>query len=283
MERKYIHYEGSIKVDVVEAKADTTHDVQISVLGEPGFTAKPFGQYRDPELEAQGFIKAASANGSLFFPEGSSVFANGIEKSMGVIHENDDAAWDNNMGFYHENGVPYMYTQRYIKSIITRPNVRGAITAAFGLLNNGVIDISGAKTGQPSRGIYLQKSGRTIIGKRADNTIVMAVFDGVSGVSGMTGYQTCIFARDVLKLRNAVCMDGGGSTYLEYKGTVYNNTSRIGPNAVAIYIRSKSPSIVVGDKVRVEGLFTVEEIVGDLARLKEVGTWVSLSNLKEEV
>jgi hypothetical protein len=113
--------------------------------------------------------------------------------------------------------------------------------------------------------------------------MVMAVFDGVSGVSGMTGYQTFLYARDVLKLRNAVCMGGGGSTYLEYKGQVVNGTSRVGPNAVAFYIRSKSPSIVVGDKVRVEGLFTVEEIVGDLARLKEVGTWVSLSNLKEEV
>ena len=283
MEKKYTLYKDGIKIDVVEARADSEHDVQISVLGEPGFSAKPFGEYRDTQLEAQGLIKLASANGSLFFPEGSSVFANGVEKSMGVIHENDDAAWDNNMGFYHGNGVPYMYTQRYIKSIINRPEVRGAITAAFGLLNNGVQDISGAKIGQPSRGIYLQKSGRTIIGKRADNTIVMAVFDGVSGVSGMTGYQTFLYARDVLKLRNAVCMDGGGSTYLEYKGQVVNGSSRVGPNAVAIYIRSKSPSIVVGDKVRVEGLFTVEEIVGDLARLKEVGTWVSLSNLKEEV
>lgn len=282
MEKKYNLIYRGLKVDVVEARSDNDHDVQISVLGEPGFTAKPFGEYRDTQLEAQGLIKLAAVNGSLFFPQGSSVFANGVEKSMGVIHENDDAAWDNNAAFYHGNGVPYIYTQRYIKSIIDRPEVRGAMTAAFGLLNNGLQDIAGARPGQPSRNIYLQKSGRTIIGKRADNTIVFAVFDGVSGVSGLTGYETYVFARDILKLRNAVCMDGGGSTYLEYKGTVYNNTSRIGPNAIALYIKHKAPSFAVGDKVRIDGVFTIEEIIGGLARLKEVDTWVAESSLQKE-
>lgn len=117
-----------LKVDVVEARSDVA-DVQISVLGEPGFTAKPFGNTGICSWRHRGLIKLAAANGSLFFPQGSSVFANGVEKSMGVVHENDDAAWDNNAAFYH--GVPYIYTQRYIKSIINRPEVRGAMTAAL--------------------------------------------------------------------------------------------------------------------------------------------------------
>ena len=282
MEKKYSLIHKNLKVDVVEARADSEHDVQISVLGEPGFTAKAFGEYRDTQLESEGWSKLALVNGSLFFPQGSSVFANGVEKSMGVVHENDDATWDNNAAFYHERGVPFIHTQKYIKSIINQPNVRGAVTAAFGLLNNGAQDISGAKIGQPSRGIYLQRSGRTIVGKRADNTIVIAVFDGVTGVSGLTGYETFLFARDILKLRNAVCMDGGGSTYLEYKGAVQNGTSRQGPNAIAIYIKKKPIGFTVGDKVRVEGVFTIQEIVGDIARLKEVDSWVSTTSLQKE-
>lgn len=245
--KKQITYNG-IRVDVVEARADATHDVQIAVLGEPAFTRKPFREYRDPELESQGWKKLALVNGSLFFNEGTQTYANGIEKSMGVVNENDDPTWDNNLGFYHENGVPYIYTQKYIKSIINRPNVRGAITGAFGLINNGRHDISGARRyydqgqkkwiNEPGRGVYLTKSGRTIIGKKADNTIVFAVFDGTTGVSGLTGYQTYQLAKQ-LGLRNAICMDGGGSTYEEYLGKIYNNTLREGPNAVAIYYRLK--------------------------------------------
>lgn len=281
MERKYIHYEGNIKVDVVEAKADATMDVQISVLGSPAFDKRNFDDYHDTELEAQGYTRLAVGNGSLFFTEGHYTYANGIEKSMGVIHENDDAAWDKNFAFYHKNGIPYFYKQGYIKTILNDPEVRGAMTGAFGLLNNGVLDISGAKVGEPSRGIYLAKSGRTIVGKKKDNTIVIACFDGVTGQSGLTGYETYLLAKK-LGLHNAMCMDGGGSTFLKYKTTVYNDSSRQGANAVAIYIKHKEPSFAVGDKVRIDGVFTIEEIVGGLARLKEVGTWVAESSLQKE-
>lgn len=64
----------------------------------------------------------------------------------------------------------------------------------------------------------------------------MAVFDGVTGQSGLTGYQTYLLAKQ-LGLNNAVCMDGGGSTYGEYKGQIFNNSLREGPNAIAIYIK----------------------------------------------
>ena len=48
MERKYIVYTASgIKVDVVEAKADTTMDVQLSVLGSPTFDKRDFDDCHD--------------------------------------------------------------------------------------------------------------------------------------------------------------------------------------------------------------------------------------------
>lgn len=276
MERKYIIYESNIKVDVVEAKADTTMDVQISVLGDPAFNKKRFEDYHDEELEAQGWTRLALVNGSLFFSEGTQTYANGVEKSMGIVNENDDSAWDKNMGFYHGNGVPYIYEQGYIKTLIDKPEVRGAITAAFGLINNGVKDISGAYYGEPSVGIYNQKSGRTIVGKKGDGTIVMATFDGTTGSTGLTGDQTVQLAFR-LGLRNAVCMDGGGSTFLLYKTTIYNNSLREGANAVAIYIR---PKVVTdpwaGSKVSL-GSLTVEKSDGSKVYIKELQLWVDIS------
>lgn len=269
MEKQYNIYFNNIKVNVVEVKNDSVHQVQISVLGEPNFTKKPFGQYRDTVLESQGFEKLASCNGSLFFTEGTDTFANGIEKAFGIINENDDSAWDNNLGFYHNDSVMYIYSQRYIKSILNQPYVRGAITSAFGLLNNGVKDISGAKLGQPSRAIYLAKSGRTIIGKKTDGTMVMAVCDGTTGSSGLTGDETVQLAIK-LGLRNAVCMDGGGSTYLDYKGQVINSTTRDGANAIAFYIKTKT-GFQVNDTVKINGSFTIESIVNGKALIKELG------------
>lgn len=276
MERKYVIYEKDIKVDVVEAKADATMDVQVSVLGSPAFDKRDFDDYHDTELEAQGYTRLAVVNGSLFFSEGQFTYANGIEKSMGVIHENDDANWDSVFGFYTKNGIPYFYKQGFIKTVLNDPEIRGAMTGSFGLLNNGLLDISGAKVGEPSRGIYLQKSGRTIIGKKADNTIVMAVFDGVTGQSGLTGYETYLLAKK-LGLRNAVCMDGGGSTFMKYKTTVYNDSSRQGANACAIYIKMKtSEESWIGSKVKLD-TFTVTDYFEGKVFLKELNLWVETS------
>lgn len=278
MEKQYNIYFKNIKVNVVEGKNDDVHQIQISVCGEPSFNKKPFNQYHDQELENQGFRKLADVNGSLFFTESTQTYANGIEKAFGIINENDDAPWDNNMGFYHNDSVPYMYTQRYIKTILNQPYVRGVITSAFGLLNNGVMDISGAKIGQPSRNIYIAKSGRTIIGKKADGTIVFAVCDGVTGSTGLTGYDTVLLAKQ-LGLRNAVCMDGGGSTYMSYKGTVINSTTREGANAVALYIKEKT-GLQVNQSVKIDGTFTIESLVNGKAMIKELGILIDTSYLK---
>lgn len=279
MEKKYsITFKG-IKVDVVEAKQDSVHQVQIAVLGEQAFSRKLFKDYKDEELESKGWTKLSLVNGSLFFTEGSDTFANGIEKAYGVIHENDDASYDNNLGFYHNDSVPYIYTQRYIKTILNQPYVRGAITSAFGLLNNGVLDISGAKVGQPSRSIYLAKSGRTIIGKKSDGTIIFAVCDGVTGSSGLTGYEAYQLALQ-LGLRNAVCMDGGGSTYLEYKGYAYNGSDRLGANAVAIYIKELS-EFKPNDVVRINGSFTIGSISNGKAFINELNALIDFKYLSK--
>lgn len=72
-------YLDKVVVDVFEARNDSIHSVQITVLGEPAFTRKPFKAYSDPQLEAMGYKKLALVNGSLFFNEATSTYANGIE------------------------------------------------------------------------------------------------------------------------------------------------------------------------------------------------------------
>lgn len=44
-------------------------------------------------------------------------------------------------------------------------------------------------------------------------------------------------------------------TYLEYKGTVYNNATVLVQNAIALHIKHMTPSFAVGDKVRIDGVF----------------------------
>ena len=274
MEKKYIYYHNGIKVDIVEAKSDEYHDVQISVLGDKSFTAKPYVEYRDTQLESQGWKMLAAANGSLFHNEKGEIFALGVEKSMGVVNENDDVNYNNVMGFYHNDSVPYIVPQSYIKNIIDNANVRGAIVSAFGLLNNGAMDIRGGRIGDPNRAQYVAKSGRTIVGKRLDNTIVLATFDGVTGSSGMTGYETYLFAKNILKLHNAVCMDGGGSTFQSYKNVVYNGSSRLGVNVVAIYYKEKNP--LLGAKVSISPT-TIESNDGTKAFIKEFNIWFDIT------
>lgn len=271
MERKYKYNYNGLIVDVIEAKADDIHDVQISVMGSPDFTDKPFKDFNDPQLEAQGWYLLGSVNGSLNFDEGTNSYANGVEKSMGVVNENDDPTWDKNMGFYHKDGVPYIVKQSVIKSIINDLSVRGALTAAFGLLNNGIRDIGGGNKGEPSYLIFTQKSGRTIVGKKLDNTIVIASFKGVTGLSGLTGEQTVDLAIK-LGLRNAVCLDGGGSVFEKYKDTIIIDSPREGVNAVGIYIRLKKGAVITKT-------LTIGAAVDDRVWIPELGMYVDQSKL----
>lgn len=269
MEKKYSISHLGLRVDVVEARSDSLMDIQIAVLGDKfsSESAQPPSYFRDEELESQGWFQLALVNGSLFFTQDGITYAHGIEKSRGVVHEVDDARLDNVMGFYHNRGVPFIVPQSAIKKIINDANVRGALTACFGLVNNGVRDIRGGDVGQPNRLLFTQKSGRTIIGKRNDGTIVMATFDGVTGYSGLTGEQTVTLAKDVLKLTNAVCMDGGESVYGEYKQVPFNTTSRRLKNGVALYIRYKDGAI----KTRT---LTVGGSKDGKVYLKELNAWV---------
>ncbi len=274
---KKITYSG-ITVNVIEAKKDSNEIFQVSVIGDEynTSTAKRYcGDFKDEILEREGWEKVGLVNGGLFFSEGETTFGVGIEKSRGIVNENDDASKDGVMTLYHDDETLYIYTQAWVRANLN--NYRGAVTGAFGLLNNGSRDQRGSVE---NSGQYNTKSGRTIIGKKSDGTMVFASFEGQTGASGLTGYQTYELAK-YLGLYNAVCMDGGGSVYMEHNHTKIINTSRLVKNGVALYRKKlDTNSIKVGDKV-IFKQYTISEINGSKAKISELDLWVNLSDLNK--
>lgn len=237
MIKKYTIWHKGYKVEVVEAKSDHNHQAQISVLGIKDFKKDYFKNFKDQPLLDDGWKELAKVNAGLFFSEGNYNFTNGIVKSKYEVIENDDFKWDNVMGLYHEQGVPYIVNQAYMRQRINQANIRGMVVGAFGLINNGAFDNKGGRAGDPNRSLYLARSGRTIVGKKADGTIVFASFKGVTGKTGLTGYETYLLAKNVLGLRNAICMDGGGSVFMSHSGKTVIDSSRQGTTALAIYYK----------------------------------------------
>lgn len=231
---KTITFNG-IYVQVIEAKDDSIQDVQLSIMADKFDVGqkKLAIEFRDKELESQGFERIAVVNGGLFFTEGSTTFAEGIEKAIGIVNELDDSSLDSCLALATLNGNPYIATQSYIKA--NQSKFRGFVTGAFGLINNGNVDTRG-KIQRSYQ--YNNRSGRTIIGKKPDGTIVLASFYGETGKGGLTGYQTVLLAK-LLGMNNAICMDGGGSVSMVYKDVWKVKTTRLIKNAVGLYAKQK--------------------------------------------
>jgi len=230
---KTITFSG-VSVKVIEAKDDLTQDVQLSVMADRYGSPKKLAiDFHDTELEQQGYQRMAVINGGLFFTENDITYAEGIEKAYGIVNELDDANLDTCLSLATLNGNPYIATQAYIKT--NKDKFRGFITSAFGLLNNGVVDNRG-KVQRATQ--FNSKSGRTIIGKKPDGTIVLASFYGITGKSGLTGTQTNLLAK-YLGMNNAVCMDGGGSVSMVYGNEWKVKTTRTIKNAVGLYAKVK--------------------------------------------
>jgi exopolysaccharide biosynthesis protein len=261
-------------VHIIEGRNDLNDEVQISVCADKysSVAKKQLSQFRDEELESQGFILEGIINGGLFFTESGVTFAEGIEKSKGNVHEIDDRNLDTCMGLYHNNGLPFIALQSYIIANLSK--YRGALTGAFGLLNNGLTDTRGRS--QRST-IFNAKSGRSIIGKKPDGTILLVSFQGVTGESGLTGEQ-CVSLARYLGMNNALCLDGGGSTQMRYKGVSMLYTGRELKNAIALYRKSKC--LQVGDKVVVLGTHSVDSVNGSMAQLSDMENEIEVKFLK---
>jgi hypothetical protein len=172
-------------------------------------------------------------NGGIF----NGVFANGIEVAFWGIHENDDTSLDGVMGVGHDGNYSSTLTfatQSILKSMIG--SFRGAVTGAFGLIIDGIEN----KGNYTAQGQFGSPSGRAILAQGWDGSIWFIAVAGVTGSSGLTGAQCVELVRDELGLRNAVCMDGGGSTSLIYEYSWKVSTTRQVKNVWGLYVRQKS-------------------------------------------
>lgn len=230
---------NSKTIHVVKAQADANEDVQISLMADRYDSADPLklaSDFHDYELEGAGWTRIAVINGGIFNSAYAPIiYANGIEKAYWTLHEYDDSSLDDVMAISHtgdNSNSPIIELQSAAKGNIN--SYRGAVTAAFGLLRNGVVD-QGSTSDQ---GSYNSLSGRSIIGKDASGAIYFAAVAGTTGSSGLTGTQ-CIELAQTLGLTDAVAMDGGGSVSLIFQDVWRVSTTRQVKNAYAIYVRAK--------------------------------------------
>ena len=223
-------------IHIVKALADSNHDIQLSLLAYKYDTADPIklaSDFGDGYLESNGWAKVATINAGIF----NAPYANGIEVSQWNIHENDDSSLDAVIGIGHDgstNSALTIATQATLKSVIG--SFRGAVTGAFGLIKDGA-DFQGNTSIQ---GAYSSLSGRSIVARGWDGALYFIATPGVTGSSGLTGAQCLDLVKNVLGLKDAVAMDGGGSVSLIYEGSWKVSTTRQIKNVFCIYAKQKS-------------------------------------------
>lgn len=236
-------YNG-LTIQIARMGLDPDYEYKGTVVGKPfGPNAVQRSQsIDDPELEAAGWQSCGHTNGGIFYkePSDNNWMASGIEVLMGNATQLWDTRFDScaAIGFYH-SGEMVIATQAEIKALAASGQLRGAVTAAFGVKLNGQRWTAGSEFNAQRDYIYSNKSGRTIIGQAANGQYVMVSVPGVSGKSGLTGSQLPALA-DHLGLTAAVCLDGGGSRYLSYCGSIKTNTTRAVKNDIIIYRRKKA-------------------------------------------
>lgn len=228
-------------IHIIKAKADSSHEVCLSVLADRYDSADPLklaSDFGDGYLESNGFSKVGVLNGGIFDQEGIYWFANGVEKAFWNEHEpNDDANLDNVMAFGHDgnaSNLPVFDIQNNIQANLGA--FRGALTGAFGLIRNGATDQGNTS----AQGDYSVVSGRAMFGVDWDGAIYLMATQGVTNTSGLTGAQCLIFVRDVLGLKDAIALDGGGSVSLIYEGSWKVSTTRQIKNVIGLYVKAKS-------------------------------------------
>lgn len=237
-------YEGRA-VHIIYAKADSTHDVQLSLMADRYDSSNPIklaSEFHDYALESEGYSRVGVLNGGIFNSEYAPIiFANGFEKAYWTVNENDDDPLNGVMAVSHTGDAsnqPIIELQSSAKANLG--SYRGGCLAAFGLLRNGIVD-----KGAWIQGIPTKKSGRAIIGRKSDGTIYLIASPGVSPTSsnpagiGLSGDQ-CIALAQSLGLSDAVAMDGGGSVAELFLNEWKVSTSRKVKNAWGLYVKQKS-------------------------------------------
>lgn len=228
---------GGRTIHIVKGTPDDNHYIQISLVAEKYDTADPIklaSDFGDGYLESSGWARVATINGGIF----NAPYAEGIETSQWNIHENEgDLGLDNVIAIGHDgsdNSNFTLTTQAAMKAMAG--SFRGNITAAFGLIKDGA-NYQGNTSAQ---GAYSSVSGRSIIGIGWDGAYYFIATPGITGTSGLTGSQCLDLVKNVLGLKDAVALDGGGSVSLIYEYGWKVSTTRQVKNVFIMYAKQKT-------------------------------------------
>lgn len=213
--------------------------------GDP-YDVTTYKGFSDEALVKEGWELCLKVNGSLFYTYDGKHYACGLEKSRGVNNQDIgmSAVYDYNdcMSIAGLDEDLYFASQRWVIN-----NMLGkAYCAVTGL---GLI-VNGQKRNDLHKGFnsqWSQRSGRTVIGEDKQGNFLSYSFAGETGKSGMTCAELQSKCLE-LGFYNAICMDGGGSVFRQYRNDqdqlVYDiTTTRKVKNALLLYRRKKDEDI----------------------------------------
>ena len=226
------------------------------INGDGTIIGYPYGDVNDnmhpslfSDFELQG-SKVLTVNGGIFYTYDNMQYANGIEISQGNINQLWDTSYNEVYGIGITNDFkPVFAKQKDLKNM----SLRSAITGNFGIM------IGGVKVSSPRYiADYYSISGRTILGHDEKDWIIIS-FSGVTGKTGLSGpqlYDLCVKCG----CKNAICLDGGGSVYLEVDGKIIINTSRKVKNVFMIYKQKEELDMPLKLVVRKQSLVLRKEL-----------------------
>lgn len=222
--------------------------------------------FSDTKLEEQGYELMLKVNGSLFYTYDNAHYACGLEKSRGVNNQETSMSCvtDYNTcmsiaGF--EEDLYFASQQWVIDNMLDKSYC--AITG-LGLITNGKKRSDMHKNFESQ---WQTKSGRTVIGEDSDGNFLSYSFEGETGKTGLT----CSELQDkclALGFVNAICLDGGGSVFRQYRNEygklVYDiSSTRKIKNALMLYRKKKVQEEPINYEEKYETLKKAYDIVMD--------------------
>ena len=232
-------------LSLIKIKKEEGYEYKWSVDGNKygdQYDITTYKGFTDDELAKDGWELVLKVNGSLFYTYENKHYACGLEKSRGVNNQELEmsAVTDYNacMAIAGVGEDLYFGSQGWI--------IGNVLNKAYCAITGLGLLLSGSKRNDLHKGFeaqWNQISGRTVIGEDEKGNFLSYSFAGETGKSGMTCSQ---LQDECLRLGfvNAICLDGGGSVFRQYRNSqdqlVYDiTTSRKVKNALLLYRRKK--------------------------------------------
>ena len=238
-------WESETNMSLIKIHKKEDYDFVWSVDGNrygTDYDVTTYKGFADEKLEAEGWELVLKVNASLFYEYSGAHYACGLEKSKGVNNQEVEMSavsdYNSCMAIAGVDGDLYFGSQIWV--------IRNLLNKAYCAVTGLGLLLSGSKRDDMHKGFeaqWSQRSGRTVIGEDKDGNFLCYSFAGETGKSGMTCPELqnkCL----ELGFVNAICLDGGGSVFRQYRNDqdqlVYDiTTSRKVKNALLLYRRKK--------------------------------------------